>query len=111
MISNILSSAVSGLAVNVSRVNAAAENIVNVSTDGYQPTQIETQSLSTGGAQIVSRPLNVAQIDQIDQSAPSGTDLGQEFSNLILAESAYSASLQAVKTAENLSRSLLDTLA
>jgi flagellar hook-associated protein FlgK len=108
VISDALNSAVTGLTVNAQRVAVAAENITNVSTRGYQPKQVETQSLSTGGAQVVSRPLDTP---NIDPSAFSGTDLGQEFSNLILAESAYSASLKVIETTQDLSRNLLDELA
>ena len=66
MVANVLQSAVSGLSLNAQRVGAAADNIANVSTNGYKDTQIQARSVSVsqtsttyapGGVQAVPRQL------------------------------------------------------
>lgn len=112
MISNILSSAVSGLNANAQRVGAAAQNIANTNTPGYQPVELQGVSLATGGTRVVSRPLDAPPMgSQINPEALSGTDIGKEFANMILAEHAYSASAKVLSAGDELSRSLLDELA
>lgn len=101
----MLTTAVSGLNANAERVGVAATNIANVSTKGYQPREVATQSLERGGVQVVSRPLNAP---NVNPEAFSGTDIGQEFATLIQAESAYSANLKIIEAAENMARSLVN---
>lgn len=110
MVNGILQSSISGLIANAQSVAAAANNIANVSTPGYQRTEVVTQTLSTrqsgtaytaGGVLASSRQLTDAQ-------ELSSTDLGTEFVTLISAQSAYSANLKVLAAGEELSQSLLN---
>ncbi|MCW8915976.1 MAG: flagellar hook basal-body protein [Magnetovibrio sp.] len=83
MASSILQSAVSGLHLNAQRVGAAADNIANVSTNGYKDTQILARSVTTaqgtsptyapGGVQAISRQL--ADVQGLLAPSATSTDL------------------------------------
>ena len=117
MLAGMLGSIVSGLNYNSQRVSASADNISNVSTAGYKATEVKSTSLvtgqtsintySAGGVQAVSFQLiNVQGVAEF-----STTDMGTEFANLILSHNAYSASLKALSTAEEMSETLIKQLA
>ena len=110
MVANILSTAVSGLALNSQRVSAAADNIANLNTKGYERVDVRSTSVSTeqtsattyaaGGVQgVVSRGGNV--------SGLLGVDLTQEVVTLIQAETAYGANLKVIQAADEMSKELL----
>lgn len=110
MLSNIMSTAVSGLAVNSQRAGAAANNIANLNTKDYERVEIRSTSVSTeqtsstsyaaGGVQgVVSRGGNV--------SGLLGVDLTQEVVTLIQAETAYGANLKVLQAADEMSGELL----
>ncbi|TCS64059.1 flagellar hook-basal body complex protein [Varunaivibrio sulfuroxidans] len=82
MISNIFSSAVSGLQLNAQRVGAAADNIANANTAGYKAVRLEAKTVTTrqsptayapGGVQ--SAPRTQASIQGLLQATPDATDL------------------------------------
>lgn len=82
MISNIFSSAVSGLQLNAQRVGAAADNIANANTVGYKAVHLEAKTVTTkqsltayapGGVQ--SAPRTQASIQGLLQATPGATDL------------------------------------
>ena len=110
MLAGLLSTAVSGLNVNSRRINAAANNIVNVSSDDYKRSEINSSTVvsgqtttnfyAVGGVQAVPRQLTDDQ----------GTDIGSEFATLVLSRNAYSASLKALSAAEDMSATLFDAV-
>ena len=118
MLSGILSSAISGLSVNAQRVAAAADNVANVSTDGYKRVHVQSKTLAIqqtsttsyapGGVLAMPRQLSNVQSSALE---PSTTDLGTEFATTILARASYSASLKVVSAAEDMARALLDVRA
>ena len=118
MLSGILSSAMSGLNVNAQRVAAAADNVANVSTQGYKRVDVQSKTIATqqtsrtsyaaGGVVAMPRQLSNVQSGALD---PSTTDLGTEFATTILARTSYSASLKVISTAEDMARTLMDVRA
>lgn len=101
----ILSTATSGLRAASVRANNAANNIVNINTDGFTASRVSQTSVRSGGnlaggsgveAQIIGSDL-----------AP---DLGQEILQLIEAENVYRANVRVLDTANALSRETLDIL-
>ena len=82
MVANVLNSAVSGLSLNAQRIGAAADNIANVSTNGYKDTQIAARTVSVaqtstayapGGVQAIPRQL--ADVQGLLAPSASNTDL------------------------------------
>ena len=112
MLAGMLGSIISGLNYNSQRVSSAADNISNVSTADYRAVEIKSSSLvseqvptnlySPGGVQAVAQLVDVQGLSEF-----STTDIGTEFANLILARNAYSASLKALSTAEEMSETLI----
>ena len=103
MIDSLLNTAISGLKTASKRAEVAADNIVNVNTDGFsadtvQQTSIVTNSTPAGGSGVQ------AQIIAGNQPV----DLASEIVNLIQAEVAYKASAATLRTAEDLADELVD---
>lgn len=103
MIDSLLNTAISGLKTASKRAEVAANNIVNVNTDGFsadrvQQSTIVTNSTPAGGSGVQ------AQIIAGDQP----TDIASEVVNLIEAEVAYKASATTLRTAQNLADELVD---
>ena len=103
MIDSLLNTAISGLKTASKRAEVAANNIVNVSTDGFNADRVQQSSIVTdsspGGGSGVQ-----AQIIAGNQP----TDLASEIVNLIEAEVAYKASAATLRTAEDLADELVD---
>ena len=103
MIDSVLNTAISGLRVASQRAEVAANNIVNVSTDGFtadsvQQSSIVTNSTPAGGSGVQAQIINGNQ----------PTDLASEIVALIEAEIAYKASAETLRTAEELANELVD---
>jgi len=97
-ISNVLSTAVSALAVNSARVATSAQNIVNVNTDGYLAKDAQGRSSSS----VIAGRIQVEAIE------PSNVNLVKEFTDLIAAKAAYEANAQVIRTSEDLYKDVLD---
>ncbi len=98
-ISRVLSGAVSGLLAGASRATQAANNIVNANTEGYTPVRAETTSLIAGAT---GSGVNVVLVQEF------GFNLANEFGKIIEADVAYRASAQVVRTADDMTKRLLD---
>ncbi|MCR4378865.1 MAG: flagellar basal body protein [Rhodospirillales bacterium] len=109
MLSGMLNSAVSGVNASALSVAVAANNIVNVSTQGYQRSEVVYQTLSTrqSGTSYNAGGVLASPRQLTDAQELSSTDLGTEFVALISAQTAYSASLKVLAAGEELSRSIL----
>ena len=104
-ISGALSSAVSGLTDNIVRLAAAANNIVNAQTADYAASQVQSStvaSVQAGGGTYT--PGGVQPIILED----GAVDIATEFVRMILAENAYRANIETIRTAEEMSRELID---
>ncbi len=105
-LSPTLSTASSGLRASALRATSAANNIANINTPGYQATRVAQNT--------VRSDTNLAGNTAIDAqlfASERGPDLGEEIIHLIEAEQTYRANAEVFRTASDLSRDLLDTLA
>lgn len=103
-----MSSAVSALNANSSRLGAVADNIANVSTEGYAAKEVRTTTLvtkQTSGTAYASGGVSIA-VHEYGQ-----VDIGNEFAQMIQAKLAYGLNAQMLKTGEEMSRNLLDVVA
>jgi len=103
MIDSLLNTAISGLKTASKRAEVAANNIVNVNTDGFtadrvQQTSIVTNSTPAGGSGVQAQII----------SGNQPTDSATEIVKLIEAEVAYKASAQTLRTAQELSDELVN---
>lgn len=96
-ISSVLTTAASGLQANARKVENAANNIANVSTDGYTATRVSLSSVVTGGGANSGTAVD-AQLIGSDQPV----DLTREIVALRDAEAAYRANASVIRTASEL---------
>lgn len=100
MISSVsLSTLVSGLSAQSRVAETAANNIVNVTTDGYQAQQ----------GQVVSKPLHGA--EYVPLPSEGEVDLGREIVALSQAKHSYAAAAKAFSSIEKTEKRALDALA
>lgn len=105
-LSPVLSTATSGLRASSLRVTNAANNIANINTPDYEATRV-VQNTIRSGPNLSSGSAVEAQLI----GTQNGPDLGKEIIQLIEAETTYRANAEVLRTASELSRDLLDTLA
>ena len=102
-ITQILSTAVSGLTVNAARVGAVAENVVNVNTPGYRSKDIRSSSVVT--EQPPGNPVHApAGIQGVVIEEDGPTELATQFTRLIRSRAAFSASAELLRTADELQK-------
>lgn len=110
-IEDAISAAVSGLRANAERVQVAADNIVNVSTPGYAPSEVVTTSVVTrdassfagtgGGVRTHIVPGNPMPPALQDVET---VDLGLELTRLNEAHTAYNLAADLIRTSEEMLR-------
>ncbi len=100
-ISSILSTAVSSLLANSSRVATGAHNIANVNTDGYLAQE------STSPGVIVGQAFG-SSVVQVEAMDPSDVNIGKEFADMMVAKAAYEASAMIVKRADEMLKEATD---
>lgn len=103
MIDSLLNTAISGLKTASKRAEVAANNIVNVSTDGFNADRVQQSSIVTN-----STPAGGTGVQAQIIAGSQPTDLASEIVNLIEAEVAYKASAATLRTAEDLADELVD---
>lgn len=103
MIDSLLNTAISGLKTASKRAEVAANNIVNVSTDGFNADRVQQSSIVTN-----STPAGGSGVQAQIIAGSQPTDLASEIVNLIEAEVAYKASAATLRTAEDLADELVD---
>lgn len=103
MIDSLLNTAISGLKTASKRAEIAANNIVNVSTDGFNADRVQQSSIVTD-----STPAGGSGVQAQIIAGNQPTDLASEIVNLIEAEVAYKASAATLRTAEDLADELVD---
>lgn len=101
-----LSTGLSGLRASSLRATSAANNIANINTQDYEATRVSQRTIRSstnlaGGSAVEAQLIG-------SQNPP---DLGEEILQLIEAETTYRANAEVIRTASELSRDLLDTLA
>ena len=92
---------IASINANVTMLNNSANNVANVNTDGFIPTQTD---IVNQGNSIVA---NSKQADD-NGSERSQTDLAKEMVNQILASDAISVNVTAIKTQDEMIGTILD---
>lgn len=95
---NALSSiALSGINAAQTRLNASANNIANLNTDGFRRDEVSAQAVESGGVSV-----SVSKSDRV------GTDLVQDIVEQKMAALEFKANVQVLKTSAQVMGSLLD---
>lgn len=108
----------SGLQISATKMQANASNIANANTDGYRTQRVDAVER---GAGVTARAASVngpnradtaAPVDIGDSEAPrSDVNLPSEMVNMIENESSYQANARALRAADDMMGTLLDTIA
>ena len=98
-----INSGLAGLRAAETRVAVRAQNVVNWRSENYRP--LSPVQTSEGGAPVVQvRPV------ELSGDFPF-VDIAAEFVDMQMAKHAYRASANVLRTAEEMSKTLLDTFA
>ena len=116
-----MSIAVSGMQAASSRLEAAASNIVNMDTGGYQPVSVAQAPATDGGVTTSLQPVMPAALLAYNPASPYANvqgmvaqphvDLATEIVNLKVASHDFRASIQAYKAASQMFNTLLKATA
>jgi flagellar basal-body rod protein FlgC len=108
----------SGLQVAASKMQATAGNIANANTDGYRSQRVDTVQTGTG---VAARAASVNGPNRADtaapvkpaesEAAPSDVNLTDEMVSMVENENFYEANLRALRAADDMVGTLLDTSA
>lgn len=114
-------SALSGLQAAQKRFEVSASNVVNSRTEGYLPQRVQTVASAQGGTRAVTVPVKPASVPVFDFDEAADENGGvEERPNVALegeiveqklARRAFEANLRLIETADEMSRTLLDTVA
>lgn len=99
-----VSSNISSLQAHQTMMNSSANNVANVNSEKYVPTDVRMQSSEN------SVTPNVRIADD-NGSANSQTDLSKELTDQIIVEDVTAANVAAIRTQDEMLGSLLDTKA
>lgn len=106
-----ISSSLAGLRAASTRVAARAENIANQQTDGYRqavPVQVSTP----GGPEVkIQRAPQAQRVDPITGLVVADGSIETDFVDIVQSKAAYKANAAVLRTANELTDSLLDILA
>ncbi len=98
--------AVSGIQTVIQRQEAAAANVANVNTPGFQPYTINQVDMPSGGVRVV----NITRTVNPDRGS-SNTDLAVETVNQIRNKNELSANAKVIRTQNTMLGALLDIIA
>lgn len=102
--SNAMGIGIAGMRAAEARANVRTQNIVNWQSEGYRPLVPVQTTDGKGPVVRVTRPA------ELTGDFPF-VDLAAEIVDMQLAKHAYKASAKAVKTADEMTKTLLDTFA
>ena len=96
-----IASNISSISSHQTMMNTSANNVANVNTDGFRPsdTKISSDSESTKAN---------TRLNDDTGSARSQTDLAKELTDQIIAQDASAVNVNAIKTQDEMLGSLLD---
>ncbi|MGE4159492.1 MAG: flagellar basal body rod protein FlgC [Planctomycetota bacterium] len=110
-----LSTAVSGLMTQQTRLDVHAHNIANANTPGFKASRLSQSEVAGGGTQVASitRDASPGPLEDVDGAyeESSNTDLASEMVGLITAQRGFEANLPVIRTQDKMIGSLLDILA
>lgn len=110
-----LGASLSGLQAGLEKLDASANNVANLSTDGFKKERVLLSEGVTGGV--------VVEIGKSAESGPfyhapqrgliegSNVDLAEEAVEQVLAKYTISMNLAAIKTADEMQKGVIDLLA
>lgn len=96
-----ISNNISSIQAHAAMLNISANNVANVNTDGFVPSDTKMQDSKS------SVTPNIRKADN-NGSLKSQTDLAREIPNQIIAERAVASNVTAIKTYDSMLGSLLD---
>jgi hypothetical protein len=103
--SDAMNIGLAGLRSAETRVNVRAQNIVNWQSEDYRPLEAEQTTDASGAPRVrVSRPPEL-------QGEYPFVDLASELVDMKMAQRAYEASAKVIRTADEMSKTLLDAFA
>ena len=105
-ITGTMNSAVSGMVDNTIRLAVAASNIANARAVDYQASQVQSSTIATAQGDGGTYTPGGVQAVILEDSAP--VDIATEFVHMIMAQTAYRANIESIRTAEEMSRELID---
>ena len=121
IMSNAMSISASGMQAASLRLEAAASNIVNMDSGGYQPVSVSQSPTQDGGVSASLQPVTPASLLAYDPASPYATvqgmvaqpnvDLATEIVNMKQASHDFRASLLAYKASSKMFETLLDATA
>ena len=85
------------MAAQSTRLEAAASDVANARTPGYQPLRVEQHATKGGGTVAVVRPV-----------IASGVDMTSEMTDLVEAKQGFAANLRVFETGSDMMRVLYD---
>ncbi len=104
---NALNTAVSGLRAQSARAYEIANNIANVSTPGFRPSDVRTVSIEAGGKGSGVLPKR----HTADSAGGGDVDLARQLTNLIETDISYRANAKALQSAGDMLGRLVDAVA
>ena len=94
----IINSPLTALKAYVIQLNNTANNITNLKAECPVPVQTALQAGSSGN--LAARPVGAEYVDNVD--------LSREVVDMILLENGFKASIKALKTAQEVQKSIID---
>lgn len=99
-----LSIALSGLTAQKQRLSATANNVANALTEDYTPleTNLSSQSKAGQGAGV--------RAEVVESTTQDSVDLSKEAVDLLMTKAAFKANVAVIKTQDEMTDELLNTL-
>lgn len=114
MISGILN-VLSALNAFQKKIEVTANNIANVSTDGFKKSRVEMLESASSGVEAVIEPVAIPGIEIMEDThqgprlvEQSNVDLAEEQVNLIVGQRGYEMNLKVLKVQDEVLGTLLD---
>ena len=115
MISSAFDTSASGIVAAATKLQANANNVANANTNGYQALRVDLVEspagvkARTGSVDAPNRADAAANSNRNSQSPPSDVNLAHEMVSMVANENFYQANMQALKAADGMMGTLLDT--
>ena len=110
-----IQSALSGLTAFSTQVAVTADNVANVTTDGFKKSRTELIAVESGGVRSAIQKDETAGPTILNntgygpaQLELSNVDLGEEAVNRIIGQRGFEANIQTIKTADEMLGTILD---
>lgn len=110
-----LGASLSGLRASLEKIDASANHVANLGTDGFKKDQVLLKEGVAGGVVVEiaksTEPGPFYQSPRGELVEASNVDLAEEATQQILAKYAFSANLATIKTTDEMQKSVIDLLA